>query len=129
MALRLSKQWTGQRRRFNPRLINGSCDAFGARDEAGLTQWEAARRLRRPQSYISKCESGERFVDVIELALFARLCRKRTRPLDAIAALLSRPIAHAFVAFALTVALLIYGLQGNCEPARRLFKACFHGRS
>lgn len=45
------------------------------------------------------------------------------RPLDTIAALLSGPIAHAFVALALTVALLIYGLQGNCEPARRLFKA------
>ena len=47
------------------------------------------------------------------------------RPLDTLAAFLSGPIAHAFVALALTVAFLIYGLQGNCEPARRLFKAGF----
>lgn len=46
-------------------------------------------------------------------------------PLATLAALLSGPIAHAFVALALTVAFLIYGLQGNCELARRLFKAGF----
>jgi type IV secretory pathway VirB2 component (pilin) len=47
------------------------------------------------------------------------------RPLDTLAALLNGPIAHAFVALALTVAFLIYGLQGSCEPARRLFKTGF----
>jgi type IV secretory pathway VirB2 component (pilin) len=47
------------------------------------------------------------------------------RPLDALAALLSGPIAHAFVALALTAARGIFGIQGNCEPARRLFKAGF----
>jgi type IV secretory pathway VirB2 component (pilin) len=47
------------------------------------------------------------------------------QPLDTVAALLTGPIAHAFVAFALTVAFLIYGIQGNCEPARRLLKAGF----
>ncbi len=45
------------------------------------------------------------------------------QPLDTLAALLSGPIAHAFVALALTIAFLVYGIQGNCEPARRLFKA------
>jgi len=47
-----------------------------ARRKAGLTQVEVARTLHRPQSFVSKCESGERRVDVIELAEFARLYRK-----------------------------------------------------
>jgi transcriptional regulator with XRE-family HTH domain len=46
-----------------------------ARIEAGLTQSEAAARLRRPQSFVSKCESGERRVDVVELAAFCRAYR------------------------------------------------------
>ena len=37
-----------------------------ARDQAGLTQQVVARRLNRPQSYVSKYESGERRLDVIE---------------------------------------------------------------
>ncbi len=40
------------------------------RQEAGLTQRDAAARLLRPQSYLSKCESGERRVDVVELFEF-----------------------------------------------------------
>lgn len=47
-----------------------------ARRQAGLTQAHAARRLGRPQSFISKCESGERRVDAVELGGFARLYRK-----------------------------------------------------
>jgi len=47
-----------------------------ARTEAGLTQVEVSRKLSRPQSFVSKCESGERRVDVIELQQFARLYRK-----------------------------------------------------
>ena len=47
-----------------------------ARIAAGLTQAEVATRLGRPQSYVSKCESGERRVDVIELGGFARIYRK-----------------------------------------------------
>jgi len=47
-----------------------------ARLQAGFTQAEVARALRRPQSFVSKCESGERRVDVVELEDFARLYRK-----------------------------------------------------
>ena len=48
-----------------------------ARRAAGLTQWEVGRRLGRPQSYVSKCESGERRVDVVELVEFAKLYSRR----------------------------------------------------
>src|SRR5437867_13326009 len=44
-----------------------------ARTEAGLSQAEAARRLGKPQSFVSKCESGERRVDYVELRMFVRL--------------------------------------------------------
>lgn len=44
-----------------------------ARQSAGLSQEQTARRLDKPQSYVSKCESGERRVDVIELGAFARV--------------------------------------------------------
>jgi Helix-turn-helix len=41
-----------------------------------MRQDDAARALRKPQSFISKCESGERRVDFIELIEFARLYNK-----------------------------------------------------
>jgi transcriptional regulator with XRE-family HTH domain len=40
-----------------------------ARVEAGLTQMELASRLGVPQSFVSKYESGERRLDVLELRL------------------------------------------------------------
>ena len=48
-----------------------------ARLDADLTQKEVARRLGVGQSDISKCESGERRVDVIELRDFARVYGKK----------------------------------------------------
>ena len=47
-----------------------------ARLAAKLTQQQVAQRLGVPQSYVSKCESGERRVDVVELERFAQLYRK-----------------------------------------------------
>jgi transcriptional regulator with XRE-family HTH domain len=38
------------------------------RSEVGLTQAELAARLGRPQSFVSKYESGERRLDLIELS-------------------------------------------------------------
>lgn len=39
---------------------------IGARLKAGFTQQQLARKLNKPQSYISKYESGERRLDLIE---------------------------------------------------------------
>jgi hypothetical protein len=47
-----------------------------ARLDAGLTQIEVAKALRKPQSFVSKIESGEGRVDVVDLSDFARLYRR-----------------------------------------------------
>ena len=47
-----------------------------ARLEAGLTQVEAAKKLKRPQSYISKSEAGEQRLDIVEIKKFASLYKK-----------------------------------------------------
>lgn len=39
---------------------------IAARRKAGLTQYEVAERLGRPQSFVAKVEGGERRLDVIE---------------------------------------------------------------
>lgn len=44
-----------------------------ARLAAGLTQVQAAEALGRRQAYVSKCELGERRMDPIDLADFARI--------------------------------------------------------
>jgi len=38
-----------------------------ARERARLTQQEIARRLRKPQSFVSSYELGQRRVDILEL--------------------------------------------------------------
>lgn len=46
-----------------------------ARVNADLSQSDVASIFRRPQSFISKCESGERRIDVIELLELCRIYR------------------------------------------------------
>lgn len=42
------------------------------REKAGHTQAELAERLNQTQSFISKCERGERRIDVVELRAFCQ---------------------------------------------------------
>jgi len=46
-----------------------------ARERAGLTQVDAARRLGHTQSYVAKCERLYRRIDVVELLQLLRLYR------------------------------------------------------
>jgi transcriptional regulator with XRE-family HTH domain len=47
-----------------------------ARFEAGLKQEDVANILKKPQSYISKIERGERRLDVMELKKIADIYKK-----------------------------------------------------
>jgi transcriptional regulator with XRE-family HTH domain len=64
-----SREYVSNYRRFLARLKQ-------ARLEAKMSQDDVARKLGRPQSFISKCESGERRVDVVELQFLARTYKK-----------------------------------------------------
>jgi transcriptional regulator with XRE-family HTH domain len=47
-----------------------------ARKDAGLTQVEVAKQMRKAHSFISKCELGERRVDFVELQQLAKIYGK-----------------------------------------------------
>ena len=55
------------RSRRSPRRVRLQDLLAAGRRAAGLTQWELAARLGRPQSFVSKYETGERRLDVVEL--------------------------------------------------------------
>jgi len=56
-------------KRFLARLVQ-------ARHDADLTQVEVAKRLGKPHSFVSKCELGERRVDIVELQQLAKVYKK-----------------------------------------------------
>jgi hypothetical protein len=60
-----------------------------ARESAGLMRWHLAKRLRKPQSYVSKFERGERRLDVIEFLDVASALR--IDPLEVLRTLMQKP--------------------------------------
>lgn len=46
------------------------------RESLGLSQGEVAEKLNKTQSYVSRCETGNRRLDVFELEAFAKLYGK-----------------------------------------------------
>jgi transcriptional regulator with XRE-family HTH domain len=64
---------SGGNRRHYRALLNSLKQA---RKAAGLTQAQVARKLSKPQSFVSKFESGERRIDFVELQYLAKLYRK-----------------------------------------------------
>ena len=61
---------------FSPRYQEFLAKLRQARLDAGMTQVEVAQALDKPQSYVSKCESGERRVDVTELQMIAAVYQR-----------------------------------------------------
>jgi transcriptional regulator with XRE-family HTH domain len=49
---------------------------ISAREEAGLTQREVTARMGRAHSFLSKCEIGERSIEVFELIQLAQIYEK-----------------------------------------------------
>lgn len=49
---------------------------ISARRQANLTQREVSALMDRPHTFLSKCESGERSIDVVELLQLAGIYKK-----------------------------------------------------
>lgn len=47
-----------------------------ARNESGFTQVEISKKLKKPQSYLSKIERGERRIDIAELSILVKIYKK-----------------------------------------------------
>jgi transcriptional regulator with XRE-family HTH domain len=48
-----------------------------AREESALDQKEVAKKLGRTQSYVSKIETGQRRLDIVQLREFAKIYKKK----------------------------------------------------
>ena len=62
----LAERWSVTKSVFTTRYDQFRHLLVEARKEAGLTQVDLAKKLSRPQSFVSKFERGERRLDVIE---------------------------------------------------------------
>ena len=69
LALMTKSIYTNEYKTVVSRLIE-------ARNQAGLMQVDVAQKLKKPQSYISKIERGERRIDVTELSILAKIYKK-----------------------------------------------------
>ncbi|KFX27156.1 helix-turn-helix domain-containing protein [Ralstonia solanacearum] len=49
-----------------------------SRKDAGLTQVQLAEKLGRGQSYVSKVERGEQYLDVLEFVAWCEACSTPT---------------------------------------------------
>ncbi len=56
------------------------------RKEAGLTQVQMARKLAKPQSYVSKYECGERKLDYLEVKEICACCNITITDFDGVLA-------------------------------------------
>mgnify|MGYP001619955436 CR=1 FL=1 len=66
--------WTKEYAKFIKKLKQ-------ARLKAGLRQIEVAKKLKRPQSYISRVESGGYRLDIVEVKRFAKVYGKNVNEL------------------------------------------------
>lgn len=62
--------FTDSHRRLVSKLVT-------ARKRANLRQIDAAKKLGRTQSYISKIEAGQRRIDTVQLKEFCRIYKKK----------------------------------------------------
>ena len=62
-----------------------------SREDAGLSQVQLARKIGETQTFVSKCERGERRIDVIELRTF---CRAFGVPLKQFVSAMERAISR-----------------------------------
>ena len=44
------------------------------REEAGLTQRQIGKKLKKPQSYVYNCETANRRVDITEFIAWSKAC-------------------------------------------------------
>jgi transcriptional regulator with XRE-family HTH domain len=55
---------------YDPRYVEMIARLRAVREQKGLSQTELAQRLGKPQSYVSKAETCERRIDLIEALEF-----------------------------------------------------------